>query len=1040
MLKGIFSILVLVVSFFTFSVEQKVYELDPSREHLRLDSINPVFFQKYDNYLFFHAIDTFNYMAESELPVYQGHSLWRYNPSTNSAKRVVTDLQTTNLDKTRAYYVFNERILYFSLSGLVYTDLEGKIQDVNEKVKYNLEHNQENKFIEFAGFVYFSAIDAQTKTVKLWKSNGTISGTSEVPLCQLSQCFNSPKEMIVVGNKLFLVASKSANEAFIWMIEASGQSSLAYSVPVEVSIQNFFIPANNGVFFRKDSKLFFTDGTQNNSFEVKLNSKNPDVVSKDMVMFKGNLVVAQEEFIIVKANGRGQSSELAIGKVYDPIYPTNLTIFQDKVFFIGSGMDGSGRKAGKLMSLDSNNQVTEIFNFSATNDFLYKIIGTKGNKLLLLRYVRNYGDTPPLTELWVSDGTKQGTHKISDSGSPIQVWDSQPWIETSNDFYFAGFTPSTGLELWKTDGSEKGTELVKDIAFSLLRSNKGNLTSDKQSLYHFIKYQRYGRSGTSSHIEIWQTDLQQLKSTLIQQLPENSFELYTEFKQRSDGFYLWLKNSEQLGISDLMVFDKQQQKLNKIKTLNYQSCLPNWDGQFTELVVGNKYYFVAKSLQSQSFACQLWVTDGTEIGTKQLTNFNIQQYENFEINKIFHFGNKIYFTVNSNEDKFLDLRTTLFSSNGIDEGATKEFDLANYGEPKYSGIGQIIVSKNGLFITSNGSKRLWFWDGTQVSLVRESAPEELMYSPVPFEDGIAFIEANQLYIANSRPQGSAAIIALKAGSGDYPRLTSFSDNNRLFFTMRDDKQQIRLWQLHGSSRKIEPMQGSLISFDFKVMAESKDDVYVSELLYTFANIENERLHRFSLLDGSKQEIFRIRTSGVASDIRVHQAQSMIFISSRVRLPSYGGPYVTAKLDDGDFDKDGVLNSADLFPFHSMETKDLDQDGIGANSDEDDDGDMVVDRLDAFPTNPIESRDSDLDNIGDNADPDDDNDGFSDWLDAYPHDNARNSNQIVLPTPPADKTPPSASKGGGASHFGWTLFLLVLLVLRMRRQMSTAVKC
>ena len=1031
MLKGMFKSLLILISFFTLAVEQKVYELDPTREHLRVDSINPAFFQKYDKYLFFHAIDTYSSLAKSELPVYPGHSIWRYDPTTNNAKRVVTDLQATNGDRTRAYFVINNRILYFSLNGLAYADIDGNLIETNQKIIYTPEYRQKNKFIEFAGFVYFSAFDPQSRTMKLWKSNGTLAGTSEVALCHQGNCFNSPKEMVVAGNKLFFIASKTANEEFIWMVDSSGQTSLAYSLPVENIELHYLIPSTNGVFFRKNSQLFFTDGTANNSFEVKLNSKVPDFVSKDMILYKGNLVVAQEEFIVVADNGRGPAKEVVVGKIYDPINPTNLTIFQDKVYFIGTGMDGSGRKAGKLMSLDANNKVTEIFNFSTTNDIRFKMIGTKGNKLLFLRYVYNYGDTPPLTELWVSDGTRQGTQKISDSGSPFQVWDYNAWIETNNHFYFAGFAANTGLELWKTDGSEKGTELVKDIAFSLLRSNYGNFASDSQYLYYFLKYQHYGRSGTTTHIELWKTDLQQLKSQFVQQLPENSFELYTEFKQHKDGFYLWLANHTQFGFSDLMVLDKQQQKLTKLKTLDYKSCLPNWYGMFTELMVGSKYYFLAKSSQSQSVPCQLWVTDGTETGTKQLTNVNLKQFEVFQINHLYHFGNKIYFTAYSSNDEFMNFRATLFSSNGIDDGFTTEFDLANYGEPKYSGISHVVVSQNGLFITSNLSKRLWFWNGSQLTLIRESTPDHQMDFLVPFEEGVAFIEDNQLYIANSRLQGATAIVTLKTASGYYPRLFSSSDNKRLFFNMIDDNQQLRLWQLHGPSRKIEPMQGNLISSDFEVKAESGNDIYVSDLLYTFANIENERLYRFSLLDGSKHEIFKLRTSGSQSEIRLHQAQNMIFISSRVRLPSYGGPYVTANLGEGDFDKDGVPNSIDVFPFHSLETKDLDQDGIGSNSDIDDDGDMVEDRLDAFPTNPLESRDSDLDSIGDNADLDDDNDGINDWMDAYPHDSSKQSN---LPPPPvADTNPPSTAKGGGTSDPNWSLMLVVVMLLRQQKQ-------
>ncbi|PMG39254.1 thrombospondin type 3 repeat-containing protein [Shewanella sp. 10N.286.52.B9] len=117
--------------------------------------------------------------------------------------------------------------------------------------------------------------------------------------------------------------------------------------------------------------------------------------------------------------------------------------------------------------------------------------------------------------------------------------------------------------------------------------------------------------------------------------------------------------------------------------------------------------------------------------------------------------------------------------------------------------------------------------------------------------------------------------------------------------------------------------------------------------------------------------------------------------------------------DPDIDGDGYLNQDDVFPTDPLEWADLDEDGIGDNSDIDRDGDGVnndqdaypddptrsqidngakdtdgdgyADDVDAFPLDPTEWQDSDGDGIGDNSDPDRDGDGVNNEHDAYPDD-------------------------------------------------------
>jgi hypothetical protein len=208
----------------------------------------------------------------------------------------------------------------------------------------------------------------------------------------------------------------------------------------------------------------------------------------------------------------------------------------------------------------------------------------------------------------------------------------------------------------------------------------------------------------------------------------------------------------------------------------------------------------------------------------------------------------------------------------------------------------------------------------------------------------------------------------------------------------------------------------------------------------------EQLSRFSLTAASAEPVFSQHVANLNNPLPVAAAQGRLFIGSKLQLPSFGGPYVTANLDDGDLDKDGVLNKDDIFPLHPDEFADFDADRIGDNADPDDDNDEVIDNIDLFQKNALEWRDQDLDKIGDNADTDDDNDGVSDWLDSYPHDASKHSNQVSSPgTGPTEPAQPSkpvteSSSGGAVSWLSLCWGLLLVAQRRRRLGYGATMKC
>src|SRR5690606_3948271 len=87
-------------------------------------------------------------------------------------------------------------------------------------------------------------------------------------------------------------------------------------------------------------------------------------------------------------------------------------------------------------------------------------------------------------ELWISDGTAQGTKLLKDIQPGMGGSDPSGFVVHNGELYFKATTLQYGSELWKTDGTTAGTTLVKDVRVgNTLGSEPGYLGSFNGYLY-----------------------------------------------------------------------------------------------------------------------------------------------------------------------------------------------------------------------------------------------------------------------------------------------------------------------------------------------------------------------------------------------------------------------------------------------------------------------------------------------------------------------------------------------------------------------------
>ena len=67
------------------------------------------------------------------------------------------------------------------------------------------------------------------------------------------------------------------------------------------------------------------------------------------------------------------------------------------------------------------------------------------------------------TELWVTDGTQEGSRQVRDINSGISESNPHEMLAVGDVVYFAATQEETGTELWRSDGTTEGTVMVADI-------------------------------------------------------------------------------------------------------------------------------------------------------------------------------------------------------------------------------------------------------------------------------------------------------------------------------------------------------------------------------------------------------------------------------------------------------------------------------------------------------------------------------------------------------------------------------------------------
>jgi len=240
---------------------------------------------------------------------------------------------------------------------------------------------------------------------ELWKSDGTEAGTVRVKDIRPGSGSSNPTDLTDVDGTLFFTAFDGTDSG-LWTSDGTEDGTQLVK-----TVRGYeFTAVGDKLFFATDNQLWVSDGT--------------DVGTEVIRTFGGNRYIGELE---------------AVG---DRLFVAVLQNNTDQLW----ESDGSPEGTRLVEKVDHVEQATGIWTMTAVGDRLYFLRETE--------FGFDCGCTFP-SDLWTSDGTSAGTHRVKDLRTGHD--DVGNLVGSSGTLLFQeGFN-----NLWRTDGTKSGTTKIK---------------------------------------------------------------------------------------------------------------------------------------------------------------------------------------------------------------------------------------------------------------------------------------------------------------------------------------------------------------------------------------------------------------------------------------------------------------------------------------------------------------------------------------------------------------------------------------------------
>jgi ELWxxDGT repeat protein len=350
---------------------------------------------------------------------------------------------------------------------------------------------------------------------QLWKTDGTTAGTVLVKDFAAGPGSSGPLAQAALGGSLIFSAQTGEHEAPLFRSNGTG----AVLLSSEASYAHGFAQVGNRLFFASSAwssdllhflpnGLWSTDGASTVEVTPRVASYEPRAVLGNKLLFAGgdsiptSLVGTDVELWISDAAGTRRVKNINPFQMETGFHHICVEAGSEPgpgaviggglfVFSADDGINGrelwvsNGTRQGTRLVADINPKRSPFPPASDCDDRATTGLSSDPADFVAFRgkAIFTADDGVHGRALWITDGTAAGTRRIRDLRSGAQGSNPHDLTAFRGAVYFIASTPIKGEALWRTDGTVAGTVLVDDLKIGTLPSWAQDLTVAGSQLF-----------------------------------------------------------------------------------------------------------------------------------------------------------------------------------------------------------------------------------------------------------------------------------------------------------------------------------------------------------------------------------------------------------------------------------------------------------------------------------------------------------------------------------------------------------------------------
>ncbi|GGB92465.1 ELWxxDGT repeat protein [Dyadobacter sediminis] len=354
-------------------------------------------------------------------------------------------------------------------------------------------------FTEINGVSYFTADDGIYGR-KLWKTDGSTAGTMLVTNIQSGASSSNPEQITNVNGTVFFVTGNDSQVHSLW--KTSGTTATTFKVKdfTKADTLQGLINVNGTLFFgiinsSGSMQLWKSDGSTAGTQLVKT---FPQTDTFSPVTLNGQVYFGAYDGInsvdLWKSNGTAEGTVLVkdVAPTWGESMYTSITVAGNFIYYIVV----SGNYKNALVKSDGTTEGTTVVS-NIRLEYLSKLVAV--NDLVFFVGVDGAAFDDYSGEiLYRTDGTEQGTYTIA----KLETIQGDPYIYVHDMVAVNGllyFVHGFEEEIWRSDGTAEGTQRVTNFGSRADRTTIDHVTVIGKTLYFIATDRNSGR-------EIWKTD------------------------------------------------------------------------------------------------------------------------------------------------------------------------------------------------------------------------------------------------------------------------------------------------------------------------------------------------------------------------------------------------------------------------------------------------------------------------------------------------------------------------------------------------------